>query len=101
MTQETNETNCLKVKTEGRFDLTIIKVKQVHYKRIEIFTIKFNPKSIATSSSNLLTRPRASSESTNYSLLDLQHTSSHAYDFEILLKGFKSPLVDLAATRFH
>jgi len=33
--------------------------------------------------------------------LDLQHISSHAYDFEIPLKGFKSPLVDLATTRFH
>ena len=29
----------------------------------------------------------------NSSLLDLQHTSSHAYDFEIPLKSFKSPLV--------
>ena len=33
------------------------------------------------------------------SLLDLQHTSSHAYDFEIPLKSFKSPLVvDLVTT---
>ena len=29
----------------------------------------------------------------NSSLLNLQHTSSHTYDFEIPLKGFKSPLV--------
>ena len=61
----------------------------------------FYPKSIATSSSNLLTWPHASSESTDFSLLDLQHTSSHAYDFEIPLKDFRSPLVDLVATRFH
>ena len=124
----------------------------------------FNPKSIATSGSNLLTLPRASSESTNsfswicriqtptlnlivlikdltlnlllllvltvfikdltlnlllllvvtywhyhvqapnpqtLSLLDLQNTNSHVCDFEIPFKGFKSPPVDLAATRFH
>jgi len=30
--------------------------------------------------------------------LDLQYTSSHAYDFEIPLKNFKSPVVDLIAT---
>ena len=53
------------------------------------------------SSSNLLTQPRTNSESTDSSLLDLLHTSSHAYDFEISLKGFRSPLVDLVATRFH
>ena len=54
------------------------------------------------SSSNLLTRPCVNFKSTNSSLLDLQHTSSHAYDLEIPLKGFRSPLVDLAtATRFH
>ena len=35
------------------------------------------------------------------SLLDLQHISTHAYDFEIPSKGFRSLLVDLAVTRFH
>ena len=60
-----NEMNRLKVKTWGGFDLEILKVKQIHYKRIEVFTIRFNPKSIATSCSNLLKRPRASSKSTN------------------------------------
>ena len=39
-----------------------------------------------------------SSDSTDSSLLDLQNTSSHAYDFEISLKGFRSPVViDLVA----
>ena len=33
--------NRLKVKTWGGFDLTIHKDKQIHYKRIEIFTTKF------------------------------------------------------------
>ena len=43
------------------FDLTILKVKQIYYKRIEVFTIRFNPNSTATCS-DLLTWPRASSE---------------------------------------
>ena len=35
------------------------------------------------------------------SILDLLNTSSHAYDFEIPLKGFRSPSVfDLVATTF-
>ena len=37
-----------------------------------------------------------------HSLLNLQHTSTHAYNFKISLKGFKSPLVNLeVTTRFH
>ena len=42
-------------------------------------------------------------DSTDSSLLDLLNTSSHTYDFEIPLKGFRSTVnVDLvAATRFH
>ena len=99
-----DETNCFKVKTWGRFDLPILNVKQIHYKRIEVFTIRFNPKSIATPSSNLLTRPHASSESTDsFSLWIYYNTSTHACDFEISLKGFRLPsVVDLvAATRFY
>ena len=34
-----------------------------------------------------------SSDSTDSSLLDLMNASSHAYDFEIPLKGYKSPVV--------
>ena len=96
--------NRLKVKTQEGFDLAILKVKQIHYKRIEVFTIKFNPKSIAISSSNLLTRPRASSESTDsFSSWIYCNTSIHACDFEIPLKGFRSPsLVDLCSNnRFY
>ena len=98
--RKTNETNRLKVKTWGGFDLTIFKVNK-STKRNWSFYERFNPKSIATFNSNLLTRLRANFESTDSSLLDLQHTSSHAYDFEIPLKGFRSPLVDLATTKFH
>ena len=29
---------CFKVKTQGGFDLTILKVNQIHYKIIEVFT---------------------------------------------------------------
>ena len=40
-----------------------------------------------------------SSNSTESSLLDLHNTISHAYNFEISLKGFRSPIiVDLVAT---
>ena len=35
--RETNETNYFKVKTWEGFDLTILKVNQIHYKRIEVF----------------------------------------------------------------
>ena len=92
--RKTNETNCFKVKTWKGFNLAILKVKQIHYKRIEFFTIRFNPKSIATSSSNLLTWPRASSKSTDsFSSWIYNNTRHLAYDFEIPLKGFRSPLV--------
>ena len=36
--RKTNETNRFKVKTWGGFNLTILKVNQIHYKRIEVFT---------------------------------------------------------------
>ena len=56
--------------------------------RIEVFIIKFNPESITTSSNNLLTEPRASSESMDtFSSLICTNTSSPACDFEIPLKG--------------
>ena len=91
---KTNETNRFKVKTWGGFDLAILKVMQIHYKRIKVFTIKFNPKSIAISSSNLLTRPPANSESTDpFSSWTYCNTSTYACDFEIPLKGFRSCLV--------
>ena len=38
----------------------------------------------------------------DFSLLDLQHTSSRAYDFKIPLKNFILPFIDVAAvTRLH
>ena len=65
MTQKTDKMNRFKVKTRREFDIAILKVNQIHYKRIEVFTIRFNTKSIAISCSNLLIRPCASSESTD------------------------------------
>ena len=92
--------NHLKVKTWKGFDLTILKVKQLHYKRIEVFTIRFNPKSIATSSSNLLTRPRTSSESTNsFSSRIYTNTSNLTCDFEIPLKGLATQTLQFVTPR--
>ena len=92
--RKTDETNHFKVKNWRRFNLTILKVKQIYYKRIEIFTIRFNPKSIATSCCNLLTQSRANSKSTNsFSSWIYTNTSCLTYDFEIPLKGFRSPSI--------
>ena len=101
--RKTNETNHFKVKIWRGFDLAILKVKQIHYKRIEVFTIKFNPKSIATSNSNLLTWPHASSESTDsFSSWIYSNTSTHACDFEIPLKSFRPPsLINLVCNNFY
>ena len=80
--------------------MAILKVKQIYYKRIEVFTIRFNLKSITTSSSNLLTRPHASFEFTDsFSFWTYYNTSTCACDFEISLKGFRSPsLIDLCSS---
>ena len=88
MTQENNETNYLKVKTWEGFDLTILKVKQIHDKKIEVLTIKFNPKSIANSCSNLLTQSHASFKFTeSFSTWIYSNTGTFTCDFEISLKG--------------
>ena len=92
MTYENQWNKPFQGKNLERFDLTILKLKQIHYKRIEVYTIRFNPKSIATSSSNLLTRPRASSESTDsFSSWIYTNTSRLTCDFETPLKSFRSP----------
>ena len=99
--RKTDETNRFKVKISREFNLTILKVNQILYKRIEVFTIRFNPKSIATSSSNLLTRPCANSKSTDsfsswiYSntLVTLRLHSKVSDHFQLL--------IFVAATRFY
>ena len=98
------EINCFKIKIWGGFDLTILKLKQIYYKRIEIFTIIFNHKSIATSCSNLLTRSCANSKFTDSFFHSIYNNiSTYTCDFEIPHKGFKSSsVVDLVvATRFY
>ena len=68
--------------------------KQIHYKRIEVFTIRFNSKYIVISCSNLLTRPRASSKFTDsFSSWIYTNSSRLACNFEIPLKSFRSPSV--------
>ena len=62
--------NRFKVKTWGGFDLATFKVNKSTNRELKFYKI-FNPKSIATSRENLLTRPRASFESMDSSLLDL------------------------------
>ena len=102
--RKTDETNRFKVKIWEGFDVTIFNVKQIHYKRIEIFTIRFNLKSIATSSSNLLTRPRVNSEFTNSSLLGFIATKAPTL---VTLKSHSKVsdhlqlLIFVAATRFY
>ena len=93
--------NRLKVKTRRRFDLTILKINQIHYKRIEVFT-KDLPKSNAISSSNLLTLPCANFKSTkSFSSWIYHNTSRLAWDFEISLKGFKSLSVMILMQQLH
>ena len=89
MTQENQLNKPFQGKKNWReFDLTILKVKQIYYKRIEVFTIRFNPKSITISSSNLLIGSRASSESTDsISPWIYNNTNTFTCDFEIPLKG--------------
>ena len=100
--RKTNETNHFKVKTWGEFGLTILKVKKIHYKRIEIFTIRFNPKSIAILCSNLLTRPRANSESTNsFSPWTYCNISTYTCDFEIPLKVFRLSSIMICSSNFY
>ena len=92
--------NHLKVKTWKGFDLTILKKKQIHYRRIKVFTIRFNPKSITTSSSNLLTQTRTSSKSTDFfSCWTYCNTSTHACDFEIRLKGLATQTLQFVTPR--
>ena len=60
-------------------------------------TIYLNPKS--KPHVELTNTTTCSSDFTDSSILDLLNTNSRAYDFKILLKGFRLPLVvDVVAT---
>ena len=97
--RKTNETNCLKVKTWGGFDLIILKVKEIHYKRIEVFTKYLTL--------NILLHPvvtywhnhvQASNLRTP-SLLDLQNTNSYVCDFDIPLKSLVTQTLQFVTSR--
>ena len=96
---KTNETNCLKVKTWGDFDLTILKVKEIHYKRIEVFTKYLTL--------NLLLPPVVTYCHDHVqvlnpwtpSLLDLQNTNSYVCDFDIPLKGLATQILQFVTSR--
>ena len=93
ITQENQWNEPFQGKTWRGFDLTILKVNQIHYKRIEVFT-----KDLTL---NLILYPvvtywhdhmQASNPQTLSSWI-YSNTSCIAFDFEIPLKGFRSPSV--------
>ena len=90
-----NETNSCKIKIWGEFNLTIIKIKQISFRKSKFLQLDLTL--------NLLLSPVVTYKHdyvqtlnlrTSF-LLDLHHTSIHACDFEIPFKGFRSRLVDL------
>ena len=94
---KTNETNNFKVKIWGWFDLAILKVKQIHYRESKLLqsNLTLNPllPLVVTYWHNHVQAPNPRISS----FLDLYHTSTHACDFEISLKGFRSRFVDLCS----
>ena len=77
-------------KTWGEFNLAILKVKCKSTRKNRNFTIATYTTNILLlpTSRNLLTQPRASSETTNsFFLWPLQNTNTHVCDFKISLKG--------------
>ena len=101
LSRKTNETKSFKIKTWRGFNPTILKVNKfnvIESKFTQYLTLNLMLPPVKLT--NMIT---CSSNSTDSSLLDLQHTSSHTYHFKIPLKCFKSPVgVDLiAATRFY
>ena len=99
--KKTYETNSFKVKTWGRFGLTILKVKQIHYRELKFLqsnlTINLLLPVVVIYWHDHMQTPN----SWTLSLLDLHHKSTHACDYEIPLKGFRPRLVDLCRIRFH
>ena len=93
LSKKTYETNRFKVKNLGKINPTILKVNKSTMIEWKI-TIDLNPKSKIPHVITNMTM--CSSDSTDYSILDLLNTNSHACDFKIPLIGFRSPsVVDL------
>ena len=81
--------NIFKVKNLGRIWLSYPQNKINPLIENRSFYKRFNLKFIVTSNNNLLTHDHVQAPNPRtLSLLDLQNTNSHVYDFEIPLKGF-------------
>ena len=93
---KTNETNSFKIKTQGKFDLAIHKVIQIDYKELKFLqldlTLNILLPLVVTYSHDYM-----QTSNSQTLLLDSHHTSTHASDFDISLKGFKSRLIDLCS----
>ena len=96
LSRKTNETNSFKVKTQGKFDLTILKVIQINHKESKFLQLDLTLNILLPPVANYSHDHVQTSNSQN-PLLDLHHTSIHVSDFDISLKGFKSWLVDLCS----
>ena len=87
-TRKTNDR--FKVKNWGGFDLIYLQGKQIHYDRMKVFTIDVTlnlllPLVVLTHTT------MCNVKSMDSSILNLLHTNTHVCDFEIPLKGFRSP----------
>ena len=93
---KTNETNSFKIKTQGKFDLAILKVIQINYRELKFLqldlTLNILLPLVVTYSHDYMQTSNSQTP-----LLDSHHTSTHASDFDISLKGFKSWLIDLCS----
>ena len=94
--RKTNETNSFKIKTQGKFDLAILKVIQINYRELKFLqldlTLNILLPLVVTYSHDYMQTSNSQTP-----LLDSHHTSTHASDFDISLKGFKSWLIDLCS----
>ena len=96
LSRKTNETNSFKVKTQGKFDLTILKVIQINHKESKFLQLDLTLNILLPPVVNY-SHDHVQTSNSQTPLLDLHHTSTHASDFDISLKGFKSWLVDLCS----
>ena len=93
---KTNETNSFKIKTQGKFDLAIRKVIQIDYKELKFLQLDLTL-NILLPLVVIYSHDYMQTSNSQTPLLDLHHTSTHASDFDISLKGFKSRLIDLCS----
>ena len=96
LSRKTNETNSFKVNTQGKFDLAILKVIQINYKESKFLQLDLTLNILLPPIVNY-SHDHVQTSNSQTPLLNLHHTSIHASDFDISLKGFKSWLVDLCS----